>query len=60
MIYRGPDILIVVWFGSYPTPPPSPVSKLDGRHIGRRKKRDSLLTEEEWREEEEPNHTTAR
>ncbi len=32
MICRGPGFLAVVWFGSFP-PPPSPVSKLDRRHI---------------------------
>ncbi len=50
MIYRGPDFLTVVWFGSSPTlsPPPS----LDWRHTGRLRKRDNLLTGagggEEW------------
>jgi hypothetical protein len=29
--FRGPGFL-VVWFGSFPTPSPSPVSKLDRRH----------------------------
>ncbi len=44
MIVRESGFLAVVWFGSYPTPP-SPVSKLDRRHTGRRRKRDNLLSE---------------
>ncbi len=51
MIYRGPGILAVVWFGFYPTPLlPSAVSKLDARHIRRLKKRDNFLMKEEWGE----------
>jgi hypothetical protein len=46
MIYRGPDFLVVVWFGSSRTPsPPSPVCSLDRRHRGRLRKRDKLLRE---------------
>ncbi len=39
-------------------PPPPPFSKLDRRHTGRLRKRDSLLTGEGAGVE--PNHTTAR
>jgi hypothetical protein len=48
MIYRGPGLLAVVWFGSLPTlSPPYPVSRLDRRrHTGRLRKRDNLLTGE--------------
>ncbi len=41
----GPGFLTVVWFGSCPTPSPSPVSKLNRPHTGRMRKRDNLLTE---------------
>jgi hypothetical protein len=37
--------------------PPSPVSKLDGQHTGRLRKRDNLLTGGGG---EEQNHTTAK
>ncbi len=41
--------------------PPPPVSKLDWRHTGRMRKRDSLLTGERgYGVGEEPNHKTAR
>jgi hypothetical protein len=44
MDYRGPGFLAVVLFGSSPPPtPPTPVSKLDGRHQGNLRKRDNLL-----------------
>ncbi len=59
-MYRGPGLLAVVWFGSSPSPPPSPVSKLDRRHTGRLRKKDNLLTEEGGGGAGEgPNHTTA-
>ncbi len=32
MLYRGPGCLSVVWFGSSPPPPPSPVSNLSLLH----------------------------
>jgi hypothetical protein len=62
MIYRGPGFLSIVYFGYLaPHPPPSPVSKLDRRHIGRPKKRQLADREGgyEWMGEE-PNHTTTR
>ncbi len=42
-------------------PPPTPVSNLDGRHTGRLRKRDNLMTGELGKGTmEEPNHMTAR
>jgi hypothetical protein len=60
MIYRGAGFLAVVGFGSKstPSPPTHPFSKLDWRHTGRLRKKDSLLTGEGAGVE--PNHTTAR
>jgi hypothetical protein len=43
-----------------PPSSPSPVSKLDRRHTGKLRKRDSLLTEGGKGVGEEPNHTNAR
>ncbi len=43
---RGLGVLAVVWFGSSPSTPSLPVSKLDWQHTGRLRKRDSLLTGE--------------
>ncbi len=51
-IYRGPDFLAVIWFGSSPTP----FSMLARWHTGRLRKRDNLPR---WRWEE-PNHTMPR
>ncbi len=61
MIYRGPGFLDVVWFGSSPSPRPSPVSKLEGRYnlltegegrgwggLGRHKEMSSILADQ-WR-----------
>jgi hypothetical protein len=48
MIYRVPGFLVVVWFGSFPTPspPPFPVNKIDWQHKGRLRKKDNLQTGE--------------
>ncbi len=46
MIYRRPGFLAVVWFGSSPTPPPSPDSKLSHFPILPVFRRSSLLTGE--------------
>ncbi len=47
MVNRGPGFLVVVWFDSFQSPLlSSPVSKLVGRHTGRQRKRDNLLTGE--------------
>jgi hypothetical protein len=45
MINRGPGYLVELRFGSSPTHSltPSPVNKLDRRHTGRLRKRDSLM-----------------
>jgi hypothetical protein len=65
MIYRGPGFLTVVWFGSSPTPHPSPPSLLSESLTGViQEDRDRETTC--WRERGmkgvglEPNHTTAR
>jgi hypothetical protein len=46
MIFRGPGFLAVVFLGSSLLPPPSPISNVDRRHIGRLRKGDYLLTGE--------------
>jgi hypothetical protein len=62
MIYRESGFLGFVCFVDPPPPPsPSPVRKLDQRHTGRLRKRDSLLTGEVGEGMGvEPNHTTVR
>ncbi len=61
MVYRGPGFLAVIWVGSSPTPPPSPVSKLERRRTGRLRKRAKLPTEEGGkRAGEEPNRRRPR
>jgi hypothetical protein len=56
MVNRGPGFLAIVRFGSLPTPNPL-VSKIDRRRLGRRIKRDNLLTGEGEGVGMEPNHT---
>jgi hypothetical protein len=60
MIYKGPGILVEVFFVSSPSPSPS-VSKLDRRHIGKLKMIDNSQTGGgKGGKGEEPNHTTAK
>ncbi len=60
MIYRGPGILVEIFFVSSPSASP-PVSKLDRRHTGRLEMRDNLQTGGgKEGVGEEPNHSTTR
>jgi hypothetical protein len=46
----GPAVSLSYYLAPPPAPNPFPVSKLDGRHTGRLRKRDNLLTGETGRD----------
>jgi hypothetical protein len=56
MIYRGPGIIYVVWFGFAPFPLP-PLSSVIATHRKTKKERQFADRREEEGVGEEPNHT---